>query len=490
MNESSTHQRLPGVADEPVRPSPQEKVSMEGVSAMTGDVGEENHCALREMGTAASSEEGNQQPEEEGEAELKAARSPQTPTAQEMEEHRRTHFPYRNWCPHCVANRGLGERRGRHKGRHHRIPIVGLDYWYLTANGMYKRDQLEHNAMRMEDEMLTEERSKGNIVKCIVVRDYESKNIFGHVVPYKGTGEDKFATQLVCEDVEWLGHTRVILKSDNEPALRALVTDALKTLRHQVTQIESVSQETSQEYDSQSSGGTEIGVKLLRGMFKTLKSCLESRIGRGIPLHHPLVPWLVEHAALILCAAARGEDGRTPWERVRGRPFGQLMYYFGESVFYKLPTKGPRSQSEGNIGQRMKIGTFVGYKRSANSYIVVTEDGKETTTTRAMQSRPNSEKWQVENLQKVSCNPWQGRRQEPLEVEFRQGGSPDPITQPGAVMPRRMRITKAHLTKYGFTKGCKLCDQIKVYGERQTGMQHTEACRSRIMEAMREDSDD
>ena len=32
-------------------------------------------------------------------------KSPKEPTRMEREEHERTHYPYRSWCPHCVKSR-------------------------------------------------------------------------------------------------------------------------------------------------------------------------------------------------------------------------------------------------------------------------------------------------------------------------------------------------------------------------------------------------
>ena len=83
--------------------------------------------------------------DEEGEADTFAplkANIPKSPTEDEVEEHRKSHIPYRDWCPHCVQGRGLGERRGRHAGRHHDIPRVGIDYWYITSDGLKKRCEI------------------------------------------------------------------------------------------------------------------------------------------------------------------------------------------------------------------------------------------------------------------------------------------------------------------------------------------------------------
>ena len=84
----------------------------------------------------------------EEEAEPKRiAPSPVLPTAAEIEDHRITHFPYRDWCPHCVAARGLGERRGAKtpewQYKRHMIPIVALDYFYLTGAGMKTKKELK-----------------------------------------------------------------------------------------------------------------------------------------------------------------------------------------------------------------------------------------------------------------------------------------------------------------------------------------------------------
>ena len=36
---------------------------------------------------------------------------------------------------------------------------------------------------------------------------------------------------LVCDDILWIGHTELILKSDNEPCLKALIKYTLEVVR-------------------------------------------------------------------------------------------------------------------------------------------------------------------------------------------------------------------------------------------------------------------
>ena len=75
-------------------------------------------------------------------ADLKVATSPVRPSAAEVEEHDITHIPYRSWCDACARGRGLGEQRGRHAGRVHEVPRVGIDYWYITSGSVKLRKEL------------------------------------------------------------------------------------------------------------------------------------------------------------------------------------------------------------------------------------------------------------------------------------------------------------------------------------------------------------
>ena len=76
---------------------------------------------------------------------------------------------------------------------------------------------------------------------------------------------------------------------------------------------------------------------LIRGMFRTLRFCLEARIDRRIPVDHALIPWLLEHTCMLINVKARGADGLTGWARARGRNFAQELIGFGEKILYKLP---------------------------------------------------------------------------------------------------------------------------------------------------------
>ena len=73
---------------------------------------------------------------------LKKAKNPKLPSTEEVEEHNRTHIPYRSWCQWCVAGRGRGDQH--RSSPESSIPIVGVDYFYITSNGVVTEKDLPY----------------------------------------------------------------------------------------------------------------------------------------------------------------------------------------------------------------------------------------------------------------------------------------------------------------------------------------------------------
>ena len=355
--------------------------------------------------------------------EIKTAKDPRQPSAEEVEEHRCTHLPFRDWCKWCIMGRGRGLQHSRTLASW--IPIVGLDYFYITKGGVMKREELEQEIPRNPEgeSDLNALRLRGDIVKCIIMRCLQTRIIFAHVIPYKGAHEDKYVAQLVAEDIAWIGHTRLILKSDNEPALQTLITQSLERARVRCEGVDQIAQEHPAKYDSQSNGGVEVGIQILRGQFRTVRLCFEARIEKSIPIDHAVIPWLLEHTCLILNARQKGTDGLSAWARVRGRPFNQRLLGFGEKVLYKYPMKGPHSQPEGNMGAKWGDGVFIGYHRSSNSYIV--SHAKGVSHPRSLARRPPLERWSAADIAEIMATPWSLHERPEREVRFH-----DPAQQP------------------------------------------------------------
>ena len=118
------------------------------------------------------------------------------------------------------------------------IPIIGLDYFSLTSAGVVMKEEL-----KLDDAQVNEARTKGEVAKCLVVRCFASKAVFGHVIPCKGLDEDGIVVEKIFSDLEWLGHTRVIVKADNEPAIQALARRSIELAKIEIKDMEQVSKE-------------------------------------------------------------------------------------------------------------------------------------------------------------------------------------------------------------------------------------------------------
>ena len=131
-------------------------------------------------------------------------------------------------------------------------------------------------------------------------------------------------------------------------------------------------EEHSPEYDPQANGSADVGVKLLNGHFRTVRSCIGSRLGHRIPVRHPSIAWMIRHAASLITWCAKGQDGQTAYQRVRWRQFKTRLMTFSEICRFK-----PRSQETISThvdGQRWHSGVFVGIDRRTGHYMVYSDD--------------------------------------------------------------------------------------------------------------------
>ena len=133
------------------------------------------------------------------------------------------------------------------------------------------------------------------LAKVLVAKFLATKAVFAHVVPQKGVDPERYAVDWLAKDVLWLGHSKIILRTDNEPAIQKLLTEMLKVLK--ASKLEQVGENHPPAYDPSSNGAIEIACKSVGGMLRTLKSDLESRMHHTLEVCHPLFSWLVEHSS-------------------------------------------------------------------------------------------------------------------------------------------------------------------------------------------------
>ena len=133
--------------------------------------------------------------------------TPTLPSRAEIEAHRIDHWPPRSWCDEC--NEGFGRERG-HASVAVEFALVSMDYAFLTKMGLVVKEG-EHSW------------NDPDTLKMLIVKDSLSKSVFAHAVPKKGIDEKRFAVDMVVQDCLWLGYSKILLKSDNAPAIVALL---------------------------------------------------------------------------------------------------------------------------------------------------------------------------------------------------------------------------------------------------------------------------
>ena len=98
----------------------------------------------------------------------------------------------------------------------------------------------------------------------------------------------------------------MMLRSDNEPAITALLKETLKTIRIDVPEVEQVGEEHPPERDPQANGAVENAVGGFKGLLRTCVIALEERLGFRLPPEHPVVAWLVQLTAFLMTVRIRG----------------------------------------------------------------------------------------------------------------------------------------------------------------------------------------
>ena len=111
--------------------------------------------------------------------------------------------------------------------------------------------------------------------------------------------------------------------------------------------------------DSQRNGFVERTIRSVEDMVRTHKLALEEKIGEVLKVDTAAMAWLVEHFADILNKCQQGKDGRTPYERLRGKQFSGFMLESGSQVMLKVMDKVRRRCDAGALGGRHLVGKSV-----------------------------------------------------------------------------------------------------------------------------------
>jgi len=342
------------------------------------------------------------------------------------------------------------------------------------------------------EEAAEDETPEGSIC-TLVVHDSRSGGIYGIHVDKKGVNARVQAK--VIEILNTLGYRRIILKSDQEPSMIAM-----RRAVQQTWEMGEITMEDSPAYDPKSNGAVERSVRTIKEQVRTMKSDLEGRLMRKLDGgDRSILCWMIEHAGALLRRYKVGPDGRTAYERVKGRGSRRWMVPFGECVWW-MPLR-PQTAQPSNLDPRVEEGCFVGLRETSDEALIVTTEG--LVKCRDIRRRPEPERWSDVLIKAVSatpCAPNPGSNDMRIKTVRVDAGTVPRATESNgkSQKSRRMRLMKKDFERFGFTVDCPGCDtmrsgrtvQIKRrdgrLGETVDHQPHNQVCRDRIHQRLLE----
>ena len=247
----------------------------------------------------------------------KGMKAPQQPTRQERFEHNLTHLPYRTWCPICVKSKG---RMDNHPKQTSKQPVIQVDFTYMKAFGdkqvlpVLTAIDVE-SGMAMAVLVKDKNQQQQYLVRCLQTFMFECGRAQATLSP-------------------------TTLQTDQED----FILNLLKTVAQNLGANINVRQ--SPAYSSQSQGSIERYHRTLMGQVRTLLQQVTTSYNLTLSVQHPILPWIVRHAAWLLNRYAIHNDGQTSYQRRWQKDHKAPLCEIGETIQYMIPTTRTQPKME------------------------------------------------------------------------------------------------------------------------------------------------
>ena len=220
-------------------------------------------------------------------------------------------------------------------------------------------------------------------------------------------------------------------------------------------------------------------------LLRVHKLDLEGRLGAKISVKHTIFAWLVEHIADLLNRFAVGSDGKTAVQRLKGKSCEQCSVEFATHVMFRVCGRVDGAL----MTERWLSGVWLGMRLGTEEHVVMRDDG---VVVRARAIREVDRKITLEKLGVLT-----GQPHDPMGT-MKAGGDRDggrradqePAGE-GEIFekftPKRVQITKEVVKRFGPTEGCRKCRGVLAGDNAYKFVHHSETCRSRLEEMMKED---
>ena len=164
----------------------------------------------------------------------------------------------------------------------------------------------------------------------MIVVEHKYGRCWAYRAPNKGAFEEAhWLPERMTQDLDNSGmrHEKTQMKPDQEPSI-VIVQRAIQEPRPNVIPVNSPVGET------ECNGRVENTIRRKQDKARVLRHQIEQGIKTKIPDDAPIMSWFVRWAAELIAKYAPGDDGRTPFERIRHEVCMVPVVLFGETVMY------------------------------------------------------------------------------------------------------------------------------------------------------------
>ena len=302
--------------------------------------------------------------------------------------------------------------------------------------------------------------------------------------PAKGEKAGNCLIEDISHTLKSWGHVggtggEMIIKSDGEPAILA-VRNALMRYHGGV-----MIPECPAKGEKAENGLIEEAGKTVREFVCTFISAIEYGIDDKLPLDANIIPWIVRWAAICYSRYAVGKDGRTAYERLRGRSCRAVVIPIGEKVWYKQ--LGDGGDRKNKAGAEWFPGVWLGPATGSSETLIGTVKG--VVKASSIKRFGRSEQWDVNAILDMQGTPQRPDPTKPgLHIPVRIRLEPEvpfdmPLMRPARdeAGPRRTYVMKRHFVEHGYTEGCEGCSRMSAG---MKGRPHTDGCRKRMYQEL------
>ena len=96
------------------------------------------------------------------------------------------------------------------------------------------------------------------------------------------------------------------------------------------------------------------------GQQRVTKLALEARWEADVPDNHPIMPWMADYSAVLVNRFEVGRDGRTAYERLKGKRARMKGLEFGERLQFKAQV-WRWCEENAEVGGEMGSGRVLGH---------------------------------------------------------------------------------------------------------------------------------